>query len=1138
MTPGRTALNYRPIHLRHLVDAPSTAPGAVQVLGRWFAPQDRRGINGRAGWVSAEVEDRLLEEGRGKIRLPNTVGGDGVAHVDRFRCLGSTADAYAPGDEWIELYEGPFPHGDLLACVTPGDMSIDGPAGIELVCTDALGPLKAVRETTAGHWHHAPRDAIEHYAGLWQVLVGEGFDGTGLPATWTSAGTVSQPLGTGELRLTNSATNSHIRAPDSVAVPLGMDGTTPPPATTFEFEVRVDRAAGGQESHVQLYNVGGAGGFAALELYFFDDIVRVAWANGNTPTSGRIIYNFPGRRLPGNFHVRFELRGKWIFTYLDGALLGVLPMTPARTNVVPRIYAFGSASLFMDWRSVLVRQHRPFLMRGADKGDLRLPGARTSGGLVGEYYDDADASQQVLSPVREPYARRLDAALAFGTGFQPTGPARAFSARWTGAIYFALAEADRVLQIGANGTVRIWVGWTTGEPHFTAVSSEIAGRSLREHLGGALSGWYPVVIEFVSPPSGGGGFTLRDGPPGGPYQTYPTAGLSPLGIYTDHVRHESHHDQIAKIASTSGYQWRCAPRQLESGRFPGEVVPRIRVGRDTAYVIDENNATDVAVKLAAREVAHTLIVDAAGTSDPTSGNQLTREAIDYDAITKHLIVHQAMENLADITDPALLEQRANSLLALFASPWEEASARDPINGLKDAWPVVNGPRFIAAYFTQTSSTLRIATSADGLTWSPPGPVNYPGPYEVRDPSITRWRDRWYVAHTDGAYSTVAVSDDLINWTLLRFLNVVAMPNPPDGTAYNWAPEWFLDADGPHLIISGTSAGLSNFDLYETHPLDGSNLGGAWSPAVKLTAAAASGLPHNVIDASIVKTGATYNLFYKNETTKFIELATATALTGPYTRIVADNAFGFGADVEAPQIVALPDGRWRLYMDRYMEGGKSYFSESATLNGGWSPRALVPFTDAVRHPGYILTDAQQVLPSAGVAVGDGIRLDLPTVGVRDLSPRQILGVTRTLVPNGAGVPVVAFRQRPRSFSATVRGILKTALQPRRTYQGTESWKTGSYAHRGATGGVDAVSRVPLPSSQARVLGGVLVVTAKSDTSAHTIVVNGVATGLTAASVGRYPVDAHVAPLAGAPVVTAQTTGGTGTVEYVLELLVRI
>lgn len=872
---GETVLRFRQIHLRHIVDVPQGTPGSVALLGRWFAPTDRRGINGPGGFVSAELEERLLEHGTGKLRFPNATGGDGVTHLDRFRCLGSTADAYAPGDEWIEVYEGPPPCGDLLAVVTPLDATVARNGAIDLDCADGFWLGNKMRETTAGHWHHAPRDVIEHYSGAWVADIVEGFDRVDL-----TYATVDQATADGDWiyrRSQSVAGGVELRSPSAmIRSPLVL-------GSTWRAEAVISfTAATAAFNFGQMHTSGGMQG----PFFTFVPGGQAAAVRGPGQT-GVPIVDTTAKSSPVSLAI--ESRDGWLFFYANGRLVSVQrPSTPGAGIQSFGVATISSSSAPEYWctvHSILLRQHKAFLMRGPDKGDHRLPGAPTAGGLMGEYFDDADIAgdpDKVLSPLREPYARRLDATLDFAisanpTTWQPTGPTSGgnFSVRWTGAIYLDLAAHDyRIRAASVDDRARVWVAktqmgeqiindWTAGHPALDTTSG-----SLRTQLG-MLNGWYPIVIEY----GGGAGsntFSLRyDQDNSGTFTSVPADRLSPLGVYQDHVRHESFHDALEKVASIVGYQYRLEPRQLESGLFPGQLAPRVRVGRDTAHVIGETTSAEPTVKLSAQDVAHTLLIDGAGVSDQAGGAQLTREAVDYAAVGKHLIVHQAAENLADLQAPGLLEQRANSLLTLMSSAWEEVSARDLTDdGPKDAWP----------------------------------------------------------------------------------------------------------------------------------------------------------------------------------------------LTG--------------------QLAALK-------------------------------------------------------------VGDGARLILPSVGVQDASPRQMLGRTRALVPDGAGVPVARFRQRPRSFRETVRRILKTAIAPQRNYQGALTTTVGSVGSTYANAPADAYTRAVLPANASAIVRADLIVIAKSDASTMTVEVNDAATTTTVTSIGRYDVTAHIARYQGtAQQAFARLTGGTGLYQIALELTVRI
>lgn len=129
----------------------------------------------------------------------------------------------------------------------------------------------------------------------------------------------------------------------------------------------------------------------------------------------------------------------------------------------------------------------------------------------------------------------------------------------------------------------------------------------------------------------------------------------------------------------------------------------------------------------------------------------------------------------------------------------------------------------------------------------------------------------------------------------------------------WAPKWFIDNDGSvHVIFSGTtsSGGPGPFNFYEIHPQDPANLSGAWSAGVAFT----GDFPGDRLDAFIVRQDdGTYVCVYKNRNVHYLEIATATALTGPYTVRRSGNWSGWG-NQEGPTLKRLSNGKWRLFFD--------------------------------------------------------------------------------------------------------------------------------------------------------------------------------------------------------------------------------
>ncbi|MEV6957631.1 glycoside hydrolase family 43 protein [Streptomyces sp. NPDC051207] len=221
------------------------------------------------------------------------------------------------------------------------------------------------------------------------------------------------------------------------------------------------------------------------------------------------------------------------------------------------------------------------------------------------------------------------------------------------------------------------------------------------------------------------------------------------------------------------------------------------------------------------------------------------------------------------------------------------------------------------------------------------------------PPRGRIRDASILRHTDGAYyltyttrtwqdpsTTIgfARSTDRVDWTFLY-----DHPVPVAGLSRAWAPEWFVDADGSvHVIVSCSTADNEwNFTPYLLSATDSALT--SWSTPVALP-----GLGANHIDTFVVRTGSAYHAFTKNETTKYIEYATASRLTGPYTIRRTGDWAGWGSYREGPALIHLDNGGWRLFFDGYGDGA-SYYSDSRDGFATWTAPARLPgVSGTARH----------------------------------------------------------------------------------------------------------------------------------------------------------------------------------------------
>ncbi|MFF0163586.1 glycoside hydrolase family 43 protein [Streptomyces sp. NPDC005263] len=221
------------------------------------------------------------------------------------------------------------------------------------------------------------------------------------------------------------------------------------------------------------------------------------------------------------------------------------------------------------------------------------------------------------------------------------------------------------------------------------------------------------------------------------------------------------------------------------------------------------------------------------------------------------------------------------------------------------------------------------------------------------PPSNRIRDASVLKHTDGSYyltytthtwqdpsTTIgfARSSDRLNWTFLY-----DYPVPITNLSRAWAPEWFVDSDGSVNVIVSCSTANDEW-IFTPYRLRATNSAlTAWSSPVAL-----SGIGANHIDTYIVRTGSTYHAFTKNETAKYIEYATASSLTGPYTIRRTGDWAGWGSYREGPALVQLDNGGWRIFFDGYGDG-TYYYSDSYDTFATWSaPTALPGVSGTARH----------------------------------------------------------------------------------------------------------------------------------------------------------------------------------------------
>ncbi|MDI7776423.1 beta-galactosidase [Asticcacaulis sp. EMRT-3] len=268
----------------------------------------------------------------------------------------------------------------------------------------------------------------------------------------------------------------------------------------------------------------------------------------------------------------------------------------------------------------------------------------------------------------------------------------------------------------------------------------------------------------------------------------------------------------------------------------------------------------------------------------------------------------------------------------------------------DSAPVVSlrgDTTWLMSAFNATSENeLSLFSSYDGKTFTSLASEAYrPDSGLLRDPSILRAKNGdYYVVYTtgwNGQSFGIAKSHDLRHW---QHVTDVKLDLP--GLTNTWAPEWFQDTDGSVSVVVSLSTGGTKGPFAAYVLKANADLSGFSAPV------AMQGLGNNHIDTFPIKIGERYIVITKNETTKTLERAWATSLTGPWTIDRTGDWAGWGDWIEGPALVPIKsatgqDG-WRIYFDDYRD--KTYwYSDSFDGLDTWTKKQeLGGVSGAVRH----------------------------------------------------------------------------------------------------------------------------------------------------------------------------------------------
>ena len=712
---------------------------------------------------------RLNDAGEQAVTFPNKEASDGVPWRNRFSTIGHT--------EFLEFYRD-----DVLEAVMCILKVAPTQQAVEVSGQDGWFLLRDAYERD---WETvmAPRDVIERFTYVQVLTLGDEFTEATLAEIETRWKLVAEHKGTGAGWAASYALARTERpgepglllqvasgkgAGEAVAYVENQSTITPLPT-----------AVGSRWSIIASFTVPYFTGLPQIILQIkgatFQQLTLRAGRNGQgTAEAGAGAGYFQagegvnpqaseGVTLPQGFTVGqhsmlLECDGRFTRAFIDGYLIGYLPALQGCTEVqfvLDLPAELNSAGVIL--QGIVVRDLQPLLMRGSEKGDYVLPGGPDTfpwGGLTGRYYNDSYLAgytayrQLCFAPNHTgtgpggSYKDRTDATVNVEAPALPGAEATYWSCRWFGSVYLKLSSGNYTFHIGLGPTtsVRFWVGKTQEGTQLVNSWGNYSTRNEEAFLDaaslGGKDGWYPIILEFASGASGATSdyINLSFTPPveytdlgGGKLkaesQLVPATSLSPLGCVDQHYQGQSFFAITQEIAQAFGYQMYCEPQQLESGSFPGQLVPRVRVGRDTDEILEKDDIQSkspmVGYKNTVDATDQATSLRGVGAGLPTlggKGGQIQVEEYSLQAMSESLFDLQAWVDAGSINSPSLLGQMVATQLGLQEEPWQNVEG-EPLAQDRQAYgfPVQGA---LAAFHWRPGDGIRIwlpAVNVEDLT---------------------------------------------------------------------------------------------------------------------------------------------------------------------------------------------------------------------------------------------------------------------------------------------------------------------------------------------------------------------------------------------------------------------------------------
>ena len=312
------------------------------------------------------------------------------------------------------------------------------------------------------------------------------------------------------------------------------------------------------------------------------------------------------------------------------------------------------------------------------------------------------------------------------------------------------------------------------------------------------------------------------------------------------------------------------------------------------------------------------------------------------------------------------------LLSTLSVASGQRHAMIPRDGGANSFEKNSGRAYLFAYFKGNGEDgLHLASSDDCLVWHQLNDGNSllrPAVSKdklMRDPNITLGQDGvFHLVWTTSWHEPIighATSKDLIHWSEQQA--IMPMMNEPNAQNV-WAPETFYDADAKQYLLFWATTIPGRFPETDKSGDNGLNHRIYLTTTKDFKSFTPTRLffdpGFNVIDATIVRDGERFIMFFKDETKqpvaqKNIHYAVAERATGPYGKVSPSITGKYWA--EGPTVIKI-DGRWIVYFDRYRD--HRYGAVASTDFEHWEDiSAQLQFPEGARH-GTVIQVKQSVL----------------------------------------------------------------------------------------------------------------------------------------------------------------------------------